>query len=205
MNLITKQAIDFTAKAVMPDDKICEFNLKEYVSGKCAILIFYPRDFTFVCPTEIISLHNRIPQFMEKNTEIIGISTDSEFCHSHWRNISVNKGGIDKISFPLIADDSHFISSNYGVLHNNSIALRATFIIDDNFIVRHQSINDLPIGRNVDELLRIIDAIKHHQIHGEVCPAGWIQGDPAMEASQHGIEDYLKSHIDNLEKSTMDK
>ncbi|KJV68754.1 peroxiredoxin [Candidatus Neoehrlichia procyonis] len=201
MNLVTKQAIDFTAKAVMPNDKICDFNLKQYISGKCAILFFYPRDFTFVCPTEIISLHNRIPNFTAQNTEIIGISTDSEFCHNHWRNVSVNKGGIDKISFPLIADDSHYISQSYGVLHNNKVALRATFIIDNDFIIRHQSINDLSIGRNIDELIRIIDAIYHHKKYGEVCPAGWSKGEAAMEASQNGVEHYFKSHLDNLEKN----
>ncbi|ACZ49337.1 peroxiredoxin (PRX) family protein [Anaplasma centrale str. Israel] len=198
MNLVTKEAIDFTARAVMSDGKVCDLNLSKHVAGKCAVLFFYPRDFTFVCPTEILSLHSRVPKFTARNAEVIGISTDSEFAHSHWRSTSVERGGIDMISFPLVADDSHTISESYGVLHSGKVALRATVIIDEDFIVRHHSVNDLPIGRNIDEVLRIIDAIAHHRKHGEVCPAGWAQGKAAMEATQHGVEHYLQSHADSL-------
>ena len=198
MNLVTKQAIDFTARAVMSDGKVCDLTFSKYVAGKYAVLFFYPRDFTFVCPTEILSLHSRIPQFGERNAEVVGVSTDSEFAHSHWRNTPLEKGGIGLVSFPLVADDSHEISNSYGVLHNGRVALRGTVVIDENFVVRHQAVNDLPIGRNIDELLRIVDAIEHHKKHGEVCPAGWSRGQVAMEATQHGVEHYLQSHSDNL-------
>ncbi|MEH0831130.1 peroxiredoxin [Anaplasma bovis] len=198
MNLVTKQAIDFTARAVMSDGKICDLTLSKHVAGKYAVLFFYPRDFTFVCPTEILSIHNRIPQFTLQNTEVIGISTDSEFAHSHWRGTPLQRGGIGMVSFPLVADDSHAISKSYDVLHNDKVALRGTVVIDENFIVRHQSVNDLPIGRNIDDILRIVDAIEHNKKHGEVCPAGWTKGEVAMEATQHGVEHYLQSHSDNL-------
>ncbi|MDB1135696.1 peroxiredoxin [Candidatus Anaplasma sp. TIGMIC] len=198
MNLVTKPAIDFTARAVMSDGKVCDLTLSKHVAGKYAVLFFYPRDFTFVCPTELLSLHSRIPQFSEQNAEVIGISTDSEFAHTHWRNTALEKGGIGMVSFPLVADDSHHISDSYGVLHSNKIALRCTVIIDEHFIVRHQSINDLPIGRSVDEILRTIDALEHHKLHGEVCPAGWSKGKVAIEATQQGVEHYLQSHADSL-------
>ncbi|CEH11127.1 redoxin domain-containing protein [Anaplasma phagocytophilum str. Norway variant1] len=198
MNLVTKPAIDFTARAVMSDGKMCDLTLSKHVAGKYAVLFFYPRDFTFVCPTEILSLHSRIPQFSEQNAEVIAISTDSEFAHSHWRNTPLEKGGIGMVSFPLVADDSHSISESYGMLFAGKVSLRGTIIIDENFVVRHQSVNDLPIGRNVDEFLRIIDAIEHHKKHGEVCPAGWSKGKVAMEATQQGVEHYLQSHIDSL-------
>ena len=198
MNLVTKQAIDFTARAVMSDGKICDLTLSKHVAGKYAVLFFYPRDFTFVCPTEILSIHNRIPQFTLQNTEVIGISTDSEFAHSHWRNMPLQRGGIGMVSFPLVADDSHAICRSYDVLFNDKVALRGTVIIDENFIVRHQSVNDLPIGRNIDDIIRIVDAIEHNKKHGEVCPAGWNKGEVAMEATQHGVEHYLQSHADNL-------
>ncbi|MFV9838895.1 MAG: peroxiredoxin [Aaplasma endosymbiont of Hyalomma asiaticum] len=198
MNLVTRPAIDFTARAVMSDGKISDFTLSKYVSGKYAVLFFYPRDFTFVCPTEILSLHSRVPQFNEQNAEVIGISTDSEFAHSHWRNTAIERGGIGMVSFPLVADDSHHISESYGFLFNNKVALRGTVIIDEGFTVRHQSVNDLPIGRNIDEFLRIVDALEHNKRHGEVCPAGWSRGKAAMEATQHGVEHYLQSHADSL-------
>ncbi|MGN7661072.1 MAG: peroxiredoxin [Anaplasma sp.] len=198
MNLVTKQAVDFTARAVMSDGGICDLQLSKYVAGKYAVLFFYPRDFTFVCPTEIIALHNRTAQFVSRNAEVIGISTDSEFAHSHWRNTPLEKGGIGMVSFPLVADDSHFIAGSYGALHDGKVALRATVVIDESFTVRHQSVSDLPIGRNVDEILRVIDAIAHHKEHGEVCPAGWSVGKAAMEATQHGVEHYLQSHADSL-------
>lgn len=199
MNLVTKSAIDFTAPAVMPDGKIDDgFNLKEYINGKFAILFFYPLNFTFVCPTEIIAFSNKVTDCASIDTEIIGINTDSKYSHLHWRGMEVEKGGIGKINFPLVSDIKKSITRSYDVLYDDSIALRATFIIDKNFIVRHQSINDLPLGRNVDEYIRIIDAINHNENYGEVCPAGWRKGEPAMEATKQGIEDFLKSHIDKL-------
>lgn len=199
MNLVTKSAIDFTAPAVLPNgDIIDDFRLSKYIEDKYAVLFFYPLDFTFVCPTEIISFSNKINDFSKRGVEVIGISIDSKFSHHHWRKTQVNDGGIGDISYPLVSDIKKSISRDYGVLHDESIALRATFVIDDKFIVRHQSINDLPLGRNIDEFVRIVDAIKHHKTYGEVCPAGWRKGKQAMQASDEGVADYLNSHSEGL-------
>ncbi|QKX03316.1 redoxin domain-containing protein [Wolbachia endosymbiont of Litomosoides sigmodontis] len=199
MNLVTKSAIDFTASAVLPDGEIVDnFCLSEHIKGKYAVLLFYPLDFTFVCPTELISLNNRISEFAKRDIEVIGISVDSKFSHHQWRKIPVSDGGIGEISYTLVADIKKSISRNYGVLYDDSVALRATFVIDDKFIVRHQSINDLPLGRNIDEFIRIVDAIKHNEEHGEVCPAGWKKGKPAMQASNEGVADYLNSYSEEL-------
>lgn len=199
MNLVTKSAIDFTAPAVLSDGKIVDdFCLSKHVKNKYAVLFFYPLDFTFVCPTELISLHNKISEFAKRDIEVIGISVDSKFSHYHWRKTPINEGGIGEISYPLVSDIKKSISRDYGILYDDSVALRATFIIDNKFIVRHQSINDLPLGRNIDEFTRIVDAIKHNQEHGEVCPAGWKKGKPAMQASDEGVADYLNSHSEEL-------
>ena len=199
ISLVTQQAIDFTAPTVMPDGEIDDnFNLKSYGKGKYIVLFFYPFDFTFVCPTEIIAFNNKITEFAQRRAELIGISVDSKFSHYNWRCLPISEGGIGKVNYPLVSDITKSISKSYGVLHDGICALRGTIIIDKNFTVRHISINDLPIGRNVDEYLRIIDAIEHHNQYGEVCPAGWKQGDPAMEATKEGVEHYLNSHLDNL-------
>ncbi|QIT36236.1 peroxiredoxin [Wolbachia endosymbiont of Brugia pahangi] len=199
MNLVTKSAINFTAPAVLPNGKIVDdFYLSEHIKGKYAILLFYPLDFTFVCPTELISLNNRISEFAKRDVEVIGISVDSKFSHYQWRKTSVSNGGIGEISYTLVSDIKKSISRDYGVLYDDSIALRATFVIDDKFIVRHQSINDMPLGRNMDEFIRIVDAIKHNEEHGEVCPAGWKKGKPAMQASDEGVTDYLNSYSEEL-------
>jgi peroxiredoxin (alkyl hydroperoxide reductase subunit C) len=199
MNLVTKSAIDFTASAVLSNGKIIDdFCLSERIKNKYAVLFFYPLDFTFVCPTEIISFSNKIDDFSKRDVEVIGISVDSKFSHNHWRKIPASEGGIGEIKYPLVSDIKKSISTDYEVLYDNSIALRATFIIDDKFIVRHQSINDLPLGRNIDEFTRIIDSIKHNKEHGEVCPAGWKKGKPAMQASDEGVTDYLNSHSEEL-------
>ncbi|UWI83257.1 peroxiredoxin [Wolbachia endosymbiont of Howardula sp.] len=199
MNLVTKSAIDFLAPAVLPDGKIIEnFCLREYIKDKYAILLFYPLNFTFVCPTELIALNNRISEFAQRDVEVIGISVDSQFSHLKWQETPVNEGGIGKISYSLISDITKSISRNYGVLYNDAIALRATFIIDTKFMIRHQSINDLPIGRNIDEMIRLIDALIFHTQYGEVCPAGWNRGQPAIQPSNAGISDYLNSHCEEL-------
>ncbi|QCB61355.1 peroxiredoxin [Wolbachia endosymbiont of Brugia malayi] len=199
MNLVTKSAINFTAPAVLPNGEIVDdFCLSEHIKGKYAILLFYPLDFTFVCPTELISLNNRISEFAKRDVEVIGISVDSKFSHYQWRKTSVSNGGIGEISYTLVSDIKKSISRDYGVLYDDSIALRATFVIDDKFIVRHQSINDMPLGRNMDEFIRIVDAIKHNEEHGEVCPAGWKKGKPAMQASDEGVTDYLNSYSEEL-------
>lgn len=199
MNLVTKSAIDFTAPAVLSNGEIIEdFCLSKRIKNKYAVLFFYPLDFTFVCPTEIISFSNKIDDFSKRGVEVIGVSVDSKFSHHNWRRTSVNNGGIGEISYPLVSDIKKSISKDYGVLHDDSIALRGTFVIDDEFIVRHQSINDLPLGRNIDEFIRIIDAIKHNKEHGEVCPAGWRKGKQGMQASDEGVADYLNSHSEEL-------
>ncbi|MEY2392995.1 peroxiredoxin [Wolbachia endosymbiont of Tettigetta isshikii] len=199
MNLITKSAIDFNAPAVLSDGKIVDsFCLSEYVKDKYAVLFFYPLDFTFVCPTELISFSNKIEDFSKRGVEVIGVSVDSKFSHHRWRETPVNCGGIGEISYTLVSDIKKSISRDYGVLYDDSVAFRATFIIDDQFVVRHQSINDLPLGRNIDEFIRIVDAIKHNKEHGEVCPAGWKKGKPAMQASDEGVADYLNSYSEQL-------
>ncbi|WP_339048750.1 peroxiredoxin [Candidatus Mesenet endosymbiont of Phosphuga atrata] len=199
MNLVTRSALDFTAPAVMADGEIIDnFCFSEQVKGKYAVLFFYPLDFTFVCPTELIALNNKISEFTHREVEVIGISVDSKFSHHHWRKAPITEGGIGKINYSLVSDIKKSISRDYEVLHDDAIALRATFIIDDKFVVRHQSINDLPLGRNIDEIVRIIDAIKHHEEHGEVCPANWKEGKAAMQASSEGVCDYLTSHSEEL-------
>ncbi|WP_333023040.1 peroxiredoxin [Wolbachia endosymbiont of Pentidionis agamae] len=199
MNFITKSAIDFKVPAVLSDGEFDEaFCFSEYVKNKYAVLFFYPLDFTFVCPTEIISFNNRISEFIKRDVKVTGVSVDSKFSHYRWREIPVDKGGIGKVNYPLVSDIKKSIAKDYDVLYDDSVALRATFIIDKKFIIRHQSINDLPIGRSIDEVLRIIDAIKHYEEHGEVCPAGWEKGKTAMQASDEGVADYLNSYSEEL-------
>jgi peroxiredoxin (alkyl hydroperoxide reductase subunit C) len=197
--LVTKEAIDFTAKSVLPDGSIQDkFNLREYAEGKYAVLFFYPLDFTFVCPTEIIAFSNRIGSFYERNAVVIGVSVDSHFCHVAWRNTPIKSGGIGNVTYPLVSDLSKSISRDYGVLVEDSVSLRGTFVIDKNFIIRYAGVNDLPIGRNIDEILRIIDAAQHNDEYGEVCPAGWYKDKDAIQPNHESIADYLASHKDEL-------
>ena len=196
---IGQQAPDFTAKAVMPDGTIEEnFNLQKYLKGSKGILFFYPLDFTFVCPSEIIAFHNRIGEFGARNTKVIAVSVDSHFSHHAWKEMPVNKGGIGNVQFPIVSDLNKGISTAYDVLNDESISYRATFMIDEKFNIRHFLVNDLPLGRNVDETLRMIDALDHHEQHGEVCPAGWQKGDQGMSATKQGVSDYLTSNADGL-------
>jgi peroxiredoxin (alkyl hydroperoxide reductase subunit C) len=191
---VTKEAPDFSATAVMPDDSFKEgFRLSDY-RGKYVILFFYPLDFTFVCPSEILAFDKALEKFKTKNTEVIGVSIDSHFTHWAWRQTPVEKGGIGKINFPLVADLRKDISRDYGVLLNEEVALRGLFLIDKEGIIRHGVINDLPLGRNVDETIRMIDALQHFEEHGEVCPANWKDGEDAMKPTAEGVADYLAKH-----------
>mgnify|MGYP006133283249 CR=1 FL=1 len=196
---IGNQAPDFTAKAVLQDNRIeDDFNLKKYLDNCKGVLFFYPLDFTFVCPSEIIAFNNRLGEFTDKNTKIIAVSVDSHFSHHAWKEMPVNKGGIGNVQFPLISDLNKEISTAYNVLNSEGISYRATFLIDERFNIRHYLINDLPLGRNVDETLRLIDALGHHETHGEVCPAGWRTGDQGMSPTKQGVSDYLTSHAEKL-------
>ena len=191
--LVGKEAPDFTATAVMADNSIkADFNLKSHIKGKMGVLFFWPLDFTFVCPSEIIAFDNRIEEFKKRGAELIGVSVDSQFTHFAWKNTPVEKGGIGNIRFPMVADLTKSIARDYDVLLNNSIAFRGTFLIDKKGIVRHQVVNDLPLGRNVEETLRMIDALVFHEEHGEVCPANWKKGDAGMKATAEGVASYLK-------------
>ena len=197
--LVGKMAPDFTASAVMPNNEINEtFNLHTYLKGRIGILFFYPLDFTFVCPSEIIAFANRTQDFKDRSAEIIGVSVDSKYTHLAWKNTEVKKGGIGNIQYPLISDLTKKIAKDYDVLTGDAVALRGTFLIDQQGVVRHQLVNDLPLGRNVDETLRMIDALKFFQEHGEVCPAGWSKGKKGMKADARGVADYLANNADTL-------
>ena len=192
--LVTRQAPDFTATAVMGDNSFKEdFKLSDY-QGKYVILFFYPLDFTFVCPSEIIAFDNSLAKFQEKNCEVIGVSIDSQFTHWAWKNTPVNDGGIGNIKYPLVADLDKKISRQYGVLLDMGVALRGTFLIDKEGVVRHAVINDLPLGRSIDEALRMVDALEFHESHGDVCPANWKEGEEAMTPTAEGVADYLAKH-----------
>ncbi len=197
--LVGKKAPDFTAAAVMPNNEIVEnFNLNSYLKGKIGILFFYPLDFTFVCPSEIIAFDNRLQEFKERGVEVIGVSVDSKFSHLAWKNTEVGKGGIGQIQYPLVADLTKSISRDYDVLVGDAVALRGTFLIDQDGVVRHQVVNDLPLGRNIDEAIRMIDALKFFQENGEVCPAGWNKGKQGMKADAKGVAEYLANNADKL-------
>ena len=196
---VCQKAPDFTAAAVMPDGTINEnFSLSDY-AGKYVVIFFYPLDFTFVCPSEILAHNKRVAALEERGAQIIGVSIDSEFSHSAWRNTDVNNGGIGPINFPLVADIKHEIVQAFGVEHPEAgVALRGSFLIDKEGIIQHMVINNLPLGRNIDEMVRMVDALQFHEEHGEVCPAGWNKGDEGMTPSAEGVASYLSSHSDDL-------
>jgi peroxiredoxin (alkyl hydroperoxide reductase subunit C) len=192
--LVTKEAPDFTAVTVMGDNNFNEeFKLSD-LRGKYTLLFFYPLDFTFVCPSEIIAFNTAYAQFKEKNCEVVGVSIDSQFSHWAWKNTPVDQGGIGQIEFPLVADLNKQISRDYGVLLNESVALRGLFLIDKEGIVRHSVINDLPLGRSVEEALRMLDALQFTEKYGEVCPANWKEGEEGMKPTADGVADYLAKH-----------
>ena len=195
--LVTKEAPEFKATAVMADGSFQEISLSDY-RGKKVVLYFYPLDFTFVCPSEIIAFDHRMSEFEKRNTVVLGCSIDSHFTHLAWRNTAVNEGGIGPVNYPLIADIDKRIARDYDVLVNEAVALRGSFLIDEEGVVRHQVVNDLPLGRNIDEMLRMVDALDFHSKHGEVCPAGWMEGKEGMKASTEGVAEYLASNADQL-------
>jgi peroxiredoxin (alkyl hydroperoxide reductase subunit C) len=194
MCLVTKKAPDFEAEAVMPDNSFETLSLSSFRGSKYVVVFFYPLDFTFVCPSEILAFNRQVEDFKSKNCELLGISVDSVYTHLAWKNTPVNQGGIGAVKFPLISDISKSISDDYGVLLEDGVSLRGLFLIDKEGIVRHQLINDLPLGRNVDEALRVIDALQFHETHGEVCPANWRPGEDAMKPTPEGVADYLSKH-----------
>jgi peroxiredoxin 2/4 len=192
-NLVTKEAPDFTAQAVMPDNSFAELKLSSY-RGRYVLLFFYPLDFTFVCPSEIIAFDAALAKFEQKNTQVLGCSVDSHFTHLAWKNTPRSQGGIGQIKYPLVSDLTKQISRGYGVLLDGGVALRGLFLIDKAGVIRHALINDLPIGRSVDEAIRVLDALQFHEEHGDVCPANWHAGEDAMKPTAAGVASYLAKH-----------
>ena len=213
--LVTKKAPEFKTQAVMPDNTIQEVSLSDY-KGKKVVLFFYPLDFTFVCPTELLAFDKRLSEFESRGAQVLGCSVDSRWAHLAWKNTDINKGGIGNVQYPLLQDLDKSIARNYDVLVGASdvmveteegleatslggaVALRGSYLIDEEGVIRHAVLNDLPLGRNIDEMLRMIDALSHHQKHGEVCPAGWKDGDTAMAESPEGVSSYLSDNSDKL-------
>ncbi|MGH8429820.1 MAG: peroxiredoxin [Solimonas sp.] len=195
--LVNRPAPDFKAQAVLGDGSISEIKLSDY-RGKYVVMFFWPLDFTFVCPSEIIAHENRRKAFEERGVQLIGVSIDSQFTHFAWRDTPVNKGGIGKVGFPMVADVQHEIVRAYGVEHQDGVAFRATFLIDKNGIVQHQQVNNLPLGREVDEILRLVDALQYTEQYGEVCPAGWKKGAEGMKPTAEGVASYLAKHATEL-------
>jgi len=197
--LVGKPAPDFTASAVLGNGEIvANFNLTTALKGKYGLIFFYPLDFTFVCPSELIALDHRVEAFQSKNVEVIGVSIDSQFTHNAWRNTPIEKGGIGAVKYTLVADINHTICQAYDVESAGGVAFRAAFLIDPKGIVRVEIVNDLPIGRDIDELIRLVDALQFHEEHGEVCPAGWRKGDKGMNATTEGVAKYLSENSKNL-------
>jgi len=197
--LVGKQAPDFTANAVMGNNEIRQFVFSAETRGKYAVVFFYPLDFTFVCPSELIAFDHRLAEFKQRGVEVIGVSIDSQFTHLAWKNTPVNNGGIGQVQYPLVADVKHEICRAYDVEFGAAgVAFRGSFLIDKAGVVRHQVVNDLPLGRNVDEMLRMVDALQFTEEHGEVCPAGWNKGKAGMKASTSGVAEYLAEHADQL-------
>ncbi len=213
--LVTKPAPQFTATAIMGDNTFKEISLADY-KGKKVVLFFYPLDFTFVCPTEILAFNHRLAEFEKRGVQVLGCSVDSQFSHWAWKNTDTKEGGIGDIQYPILSDIDKNIARKYDVLVGSSpatvltdegeedttvgggVALRASFLIDEEGVVRHAVINDLPLGRNIDEMLRIVDALTFNQTHGEVCPAGWEDGDEGMQADSEGVASYLEKNADQL-------
>ena len=213
--LVTKQAPGFKANAVMPDNTFKEISLSDY-KGKKIVLFFYPLDFTFVWPSELLAFHNRLSEFEKRNTQVLGCSVDSHFSHLRWKEMDVNSGGIGKVGYPLISDLDKSIGRSYDVLLGTSsamieteeglestsmgggVTLRGSFLIDEKGVVRHSIRNDLPLGRNIDEMIRLIDALDFHNSHGDVCPAGWEKGDEGMNPSDDGMRKYIAKNADKL-------
>lgn len=200
MVLVARKAPDFTAAAVLGTGEIVNnFNFSQFAKGKYAVLFFWPKDFTFVCPSEIIAFDHRMDEFKKRGVEVVGVSIDSEFVHNAWRKTPQDQGGIGEVRFPIVADIKHEVVQAYGVEHpEEGVALRASFFIDKDGVVRHQIVNDMPIGRNIDEMIRIVDAFQFHEENGEVCPAQWTKGKEGMKANPDGVAKFLKQHSGSL-------
>jgi peroxiredoxin (alkyl hydroperoxide reductase subunit C) len=198
--LVGRKAPDFTAAAVKGDGTIVDnFNFAHETKNKYAVLFFYPLDFTFVCPSELIAFDHRLDEFKKKGVEVIGVSIDSHFTHNAWRNTPINQGGIGQVKYSLVADLNHAICKAYDVeTPDGNVAFRGSFLIDRNGVVRHQVVNDLPLGRNIDEMLRMVDALQFTEEHGEVCPAGWNKGKKGMKANPKGVAEYLAEEAEAL-------
>ncbi len=196
--LVGKQAPDFKATALLGNNEIKDVSFSEITKGKYAVLFFYPLDFTFVCPSELIAFDHRLDEFKKRNVEVIGVSIDSQFTHLAWKNTPVDKGGIGQVRYTLIADVKHEIAKAYDVESEGGVAFRGSFLIDKKGVVQHQVVNNLPLGRNIDEMLRMVDALQFTEEHGEVCPAGWSKGKAGMNASPEGVAKYLASHAKEL-------
>ena len=194
-HLVAKKAPNFTAQAVMEDNSMEDLTLSDY-RGKYVVLFFYPLDFTFVCPSEIIAFDDKLDEFKKRNCEVIAVSVDSQFSHWAWKNTPRKQGGLGQVRFPIVADLNKTISKDYGVLlKKEGIALRGLFILDKEGVIHHSTINNLPLGRNVDEVLRTLDALQFTEEHGEVCPANWNPGDAAMKPTSDGVAEYLGEHM----------
>lgn len=200
MSLVTRPAPDFTVPAVLANGEIVDrYNFKAETKGKYALIFFYPLDFTFVCPSELIALDHAMTEFKSRGVEVISVSIDSQFTHNAWRNTPVNKGGIGPVKYTMVADVAHHIARAYGVEHPEAgVALRGAFVIDQNGVVRSAMINDLPLGRSINEILRIVDALQFTEKHGEVCPANWKKGEKGMKASPTGVATYLAENAERL-------
>ncbi|WP_181263211.1 peroxiredoxin [Pseudomonas aeruginosa] len=196
--LVNKQAPDFTAAAVLGDGSIVDAFQLSSLRGKYVVLFFWPLDFTFVCPSEIIAHNNRMDKFRELGVEVVGVSIDSQFTHHAWRSTPVEKGGIGAVEFTMVADVKHEITRAYGIEHEDGVALRASFLIDRAGVVQHQVVNNLPLGRKVDEMVRLVEALQFTEEHGEVCPAGWRKGQKGMKASAEGVASYLAENAEAL-------
>ncbi len=194
-SLVTKHAPDFVAEAVMYDNTINkEFCFSEYVKGHSAVLFFYPLDFTFVCPTELIAFNKMLGEFEARNTKVIAVSVDSVYTHVAYKATPISGGGIGQVKYPMVSDIKKHISNAYGVLFNESVSLRGTFIIDKNRIVQAAIVQNLPLGRNVEEVIRLVDSMHHVEAHGEVCPANWHKGAEAMYATHDSVKQYNIKH-----------
>ena len=204
--LVGRKAPDFTTQAVLADDSIVgDYNFTDARNGKYAVVFFYPLDFTFVCPSELIAMDHRMDKLTELGVEVVGISIDSHHTHYAWRNTEINKGGVSQLKYTLAADMDNSIAQAYGIQSDGGdsyypagVAMRATFVIDQNGIVRHQIVNDEPLGRNMDEVVRIIEALQFFEQKGQVCAAGWQKGDDGMVNTAEGVADYLSKNAENL-------
>jgi len=196
--LVGKSAPDFTATAVLGNNEITTITFSQVTKGKYAVVFFYPLDFTFVCPSELIAFDHRLEEFKKRNVEVFGVSIDSQFTHLAWKNTPIEKGGIGKVGYTLVADIKHEIAKAYDVEAEGGVAFRGTFLIDKSGVVQHQYVNNLPLGRNIDETLRLVDALQFTEEHGEVCPAGWNKGKAGMKASTAGVAEYLAEHAKAL-------